>query len=155
MYKKKKKKKKADCQRKRTLFYLNFSLIAALKNKDNGFLSNFFLLDLIKSCSTFKNIPTLNCFWHYQICYWGIWKMETLIKVWCLVFGVWFLVELLLLVELSHVILLIFYWYFYWHFILKLGWHALALGQLDIIINIRPILMFCANWPLFCKTGQS
>ena len=33
MYKKKKKKKKADCQRKRTFFYLNFSLIAALKKQ--------------------------------------------------------------------------------------------------------------------------
>ena len=38
MYKKKKKENISDCKRKRTFFYLNFSSIATLKNKDNKFL---------------------------------------------------------------------------------------------------------------------
>ena len=40
MHKKKKKGNKFDCK-KRTFFYLNFSSIATLKNKDNVFYVNF------------------------------------------------------------------------------------------------------------------
>ena len=45
-YKKKKKEKKFDCKRKITFFYLNFSLIATLRNKDNDFLSQLCFLSL-------------------------------------------------------------------------------------------------------------
>ena len=44
MYKKKK-KEKIDCK-KRTFFYLNFSSITTLKNKDNDFLCQFCFLSL-------------------------------------------------------------------------------------------------------------
>ena len=40
-FQKKKKKTKFDCKRKRTFFYLNFSSIAILKNKDKIFYVNF------------------------------------------------------------------------------------------------------------------
>ena len=40
-FQKKKKKKKFDCKRKKTFFYLNFSSIAILENKDKIFYVNF------------------------------------------------------------------------------------------------------------------
>ena len=95
-------------------FYTICHMYAVVRKKalSNGFsfLSEFFFLDLLKSCRAFKN----NRIELLMTLYWSIWKTKTK----CLVFGVWFPVELLL------VILLIYYFECY----RQLGWLVLALS---------------------------